>query len=42
MCVCVCVLNGNMHVTKGSRAMTHDARPVSTLSIRVLDVDAIT
>ena len=27
------------HMTKGSRTMTHAAGPVSTLTIRVLDMD---
>ena len=36
----VCVERKQM--TKGSRGMTHAGGPVSTVSIRVLDIDAIT
>ena len=35
------MLNGNI-MSKGSRGVTHAGGPVSTVSIRVLDMDAIT
>ena len=38
---CVCVLNGNIIMSKGSRGVTHAGGPISTVSIRVLDMDAI-
>ena len=36
------MLNGNIIMSKGSRSMTHAGGSVSTVSIRVLDMDAIT